>query len=66
MVDLGSKKNLINDFLIRVFWDINELLESARFQWVWSDQDLIDISSLKSDLKFVLFSKLLFLTLFML
>ena len=44
---------------------MNKLFENVRFQWARSDQDTIDNSCRKSNLKFAHFSKRFFLKIFL-
>ena len=60
MVDLVSKTSIITENFIIKVRGMNELFETVRFQWTRFDQDTIDISCRKSNLKFVVFQKELF------
>ena len=57
MVDLVSKTSIITENFIIKVRGMNELFETVRFQWTKFDQDTIDISCRKSNLKFVVFQK---------
>ena len=64
MVDLVSKTSIITEnFTIKVR-GMNESFETVRFHWARFDQDTIDKSCRKSNLKFAHFSKRFFLKIF--
>ena len=64
VVDLVSKTSIITENFIIKVRGMNELFETVRFQWARSDQDTIDNSCRKSNLKFAHFSKRFFLKIF--